>query len=513
LNPRLAKACIVGYAAIGVSIACWYFLLPGLTVVEDVVATPTSGAIHPAAWRLERVLTPKYERWARERVASTRAQSVATTDVAGTEWPLFGSVFYLWAMESLQHEYEKERSPIADSPAVRGRSAIDAATALVVDPGQAAWVKKYWGPQYLQKEDVFYRMMLIAAMTSHARLTGSTQYLAALRVQVESFSDELSRSTYGLLEDYPFQCYPADVLAAIAAVRAADEVLGTDHSDFVARSRRGFQGSQLDRLGLVPYFANSRIAGTNAPSRGCGNSFVSLRAPLVWPDLAEGWYDRYREHFWQDRWTAVGFREFPAGPASSNWHMDVDSGPVLAGHGIAASAFGVGAARLNGHFEDAYPLTLEMLATSWPLPDGTLAMPRLLSNAVDAPYLGEAAILYNLTRLPADGTKPHFGARKPQFVFLVLSLYFLAAALLIVSFVTQARHRWRVTKTASAQEAAAWVALLLGAIAAAYFGLIAVSLLLLLLMGRVPGAGVADSTAVEKGDGTRESSQPGNSAE
>ena len=39
-----------------------------------------------------------------------------------------------------------------------------------------------------------------------------------------------------------------------------------------------------------------------------------------------------------------------------------------------------------------------------PLADGTLALPRLVSHAADAPYLGEAAIAYFLTVQPAPGT-------------------------------------------------------------------------------------------------------------
>ena len=47
--------------------------------------------------------------------------------------------------------------------------------------------------------------------------------------------------------------------------------------------------------------------------------------------------------------------------------MDVDSGPV-------------GAARANGRFDHAYPLSAEMLFACWPLPDGTLLFPRILSG-------------------------------------------------------------------------------------------------------------------------------------
>ena len=194
-----------------------------------------------------------------------------------------------------------------------------------------------------------------------------------------------------------------DVLAAIAMIRRADQVLGTDHSVFVARALRGFQGTAADPRGLVPYSASAPAGKPTSSTRGCGNSYVSLFAPEIWPEQARKWYDLYGQHFWQETWTGAGFREFPKDLPDRDWYFDVDAGPVIKGYGFAACAFGAGAARVNGHMEHAYPLTAEMLVTAWPLPNGTRLLPALLSDATDAPLLGEAAILFNLTRLPASG--------------------------------------------------------------------------------------------------------------
>src|SRR5207244_5695810 len=89
---------------------------------------------------------------------------------------------------------------------------------------------------------------------------------------------------------------------------------------------------------------------------------------------AKQWYDLYDRFFWQQRITAAGYREYPKGVPHSDWTIDVDAGPVIAGHGVAASAFGVGAARKNGRFDRAYPLAAEMLATVWELPNGVLGV-------------------------------------------------------------------------------------------------------------------------------------------
>src|SRR5580704_12068075 len=62
--------------------------------------------IPKAAWRLYRNLTPRYAAWAQKRVTEGRAENLSTSDISGTEWPLFGSVFYLWGIDNLQTAWE-----------------------------------------------------------------------------------------------------------------------------------------------------------------------------------------------------------------------------------------------------------------------------------------------------------------------------------------------------------------------------------------------------------------------
>jgi hypothetical protein len=87
-------------------------------------------------------------------------------------------------------------------------------------------------------------------------------------------------------------------------------------------------------------------------------------------------------------------------------------------------------------------VTAEMLVTSWPLANGRLLLPRMLSNAADAPYLGEAAILFNLTRLPAEGVSIKTGGSMPRFVLICLALQ-LGFGLVLPALVIQSLLRWR----------------------------------------------------------------------
>jgi hypothetical protein len=432
------------FSSLYLAIGLFFFFIPGLRLASDLNDSALrSGAIPQAAWRLHAHLAPRYAAWARERVASKRATQLDDQDVPSTEWPLFGTVFYLLSLESLQQAWETDHTLATVAPAVYARPAIEASLNLVMDPNQATWVEDKYGDDYLDREDLFYRFLRISAMASYTHLTGDTRLAATLRNEVDSLSTELAASSTGLLEDYPGECYPGDVVAAIAAIRRADAVLGTDHSVFVQQALRGFAPPQVDAYGLPPFMASATSGAAEAEPRGCGNSYILDFAPEIWPAAARGWYQSYDAHYWQRGLGIAGFREFSRDTPKESTFNDVDSGPVIFGFGVSASAFGVGAARVNGHMDEAGPLTAEMLATSWPLADGTLLLPRLLSYTSGAPYLGEAGILFCLTRQPPGRIQKEGGSVMTPFVWAVLLFYFGMAAFFMRSFVVLMLARFR----------------------------------------------------------------------
>jgi hypothetical protein len=426
-----------------------------------------------AAWRLYRNLTPRYARWARERVAQGRAEGLSTGNISGTEWPLFGSVFYLWGIENLQAAWDAGEHGAGVEPKVFAKEAIIAASELVIDPKHATWVKKHWGEDYLQRENVFYRMLVIAALSTREKLLHDGAHLELLRDQVESFAKELDDSKTGLLDDYPGECYPGDVMAALMCIKRADAVLGTDHSKFLNRAVRGFIGTRATRHQLPPYSANASTGLPSSDARGCANAYMCLSAPELWPAQAKVWYELYNRFFWQQRLTAAGFREYPKTAPHSDWTMDVDAGPVVAGYGVAANAFGLGAARKNGQFERAYPLAAEMLATVWELPNGMLAVPRLLSNLSDAPLLGEAAILWQLSIQPEKGFRLKTGGTIPAYVYILLLVVFAFGVWRMLESIWTFRAARQLAEQevrAPGLQVAAWVCLVFASITGFYSG-------------------------------------------
>jgi hypothetical protein len=474
-----------------VALAFSFFFYPAATIVRDLndPALKRGDAPPRFAYGWHRSLSTKYEKWARERVASGSAAGMNIYDISGTEWPIFGTVFYLWTTESLQAAWEKDPSLSRVAPKEYARAAIEASAALVSDPNHAGWVKKHWGNEYLSHEDLFYRMLLISGLTSYQNLTANDQYEPLLRSQTESLAQELDQSPYGLLDDYPGQCYPVDILPAIAAIHRADAVLGTDHSQFVGRALRAFQGEAVDELtGLPAYMADSRTGQGYGPARGVGIAFMLIWAPQLWEDTAREWYQSYDHHFWQREWATAGWREFSKELSYGDWFIDVDAGPVMGGYGTAASAFGIGTARTYGRFDQAYPLSAEALAASWPLPDGTRLGPRMFSNLSEAPYVGEAALLFSLTRLPlVEGGTPSDGF-VPASVYFGILFYLVCGALLVWRAVFLVR-RWRKSAGSPIPQPSLqlflWTALLLSGIVVLFFS-IPLGILLIFLMQTLP---------------------------
>jgi hypothetical protein len=473
-----------------VLLALFFFIYPPIRAGLDLRDPALRGPGAPKmAWRLYRNLTPRYATWAKQRIAEGRAENLSTKNISGTEWPLFGSVFYLWGVENLQGVWEGGDHSAGLEPKVFGHDAIVAAADLVIDPRHAAWVKKHWGDDYLHRENVFYRMLVIAALTTREKLLHDGAHLDMLRDQVETLATELDASKTGLLNDYPGECYPGDVMASLMCIKRADAILGTDHSKIINRALRAFTGTKATRHQLPPYSAN---AGTGAPTseaRGCASSYMCLTSPELWPGQAKQWFEFYDRYFWQERLTAAGYREHPKEVPHSNWTIDVDAGPVVAGYGVAASAFGVGAARKNGRFDRALPLAAEMLATAGELPNGVLTIPRLLSNLSEAPLLGEAAILWQLSIQPEKGFPIKGGGHVPKYVYIVLITVFLFGVWRILEAIWAIREARRPPGPevgAPLWQGLLWTTLLLGAVSAFCMGHSIPGLLVLVLAVMLP---------------------------
>ena len=88
VDKRLSL-CVNVNAVLMVLLSFYAFLIPAAALVCDLNDPGLrSNEMPRCAFRWHRALSPKYEKWARERVACGAATKLATGDVSGTEWPV-----------------------------------------------------------------------------------------------------------------------------------------------------------------------------------------------------------------------------------------------------------------------------------------------------------------------------------------------------------------------------------------------------------------------------------------
>jgi len=322
----------------------------------------------------------RYSSWADTYRESNYAVGLDHYDVAPTEWPMFGSAFWLVAADDL-HVQER-----IDASCGKVRESIDKAAQIIADPVTGSWVKEKWGESYLERENVFYRMLIILGLSSYENITGNQQYHTLMSEQRESLAKELEESEFCVKDDYPGECYSSDVLWSVAAIQRASRLDNTNHNALVHKLMANFDGALKSVEGLPAFQVDARTGQLQQGARGCGNSGILSFAAELDEEVAQRWYQAHVRNFWKDTGWAAGFTELPLGSRDS--FADVDSGPVFFEFGSVASAFGIGAARSVGRIDHAAPLTMQAVACSWPIPFGFLLPGAMGYAAVESWSLG-----------------------------------------------------------------------------------------------------------------------------
>ena len=139
------------------------FSFPGITLLRDLNDPALSGpGIPHHAISLHRDLTDRFTTWARARVASRAAAGASLHDVPSTEWPMFSAVFYLLGTVELERAAQSGLISADEAPMRYAAPAVEAARALLIDPVEHTWVRTHWGDDYLHRQNVFFRALLIS---------------------------------------------------------------------------------------------------------------------------------------------------------------------------------------------------------------------------------------------------------------------------------------------------------------------------------------------------------------
>jgi len=196
------------------------------------------------------------------------------------------------------------------------------------------------------------RLSSSAALRGHlALLLVGRALLAPLdgdrRALLDSLARSLSRDIVvaptHLLPTYGRRIWPADNEVIAAALSLYLDRLRGDRSVESGRAALARSLAALDEKGLPPSeISPDRLTARDVP-RGCALSWTIAMRALHDRESAKRLWSRYRADYFVDYGAIVGFREWPRGVSRP---ADADSGPILFGIGVAASAFALGDARL-----------------------------------------------------------------------------------------------------------------------------------------------------------------------
>ena len=173
-------------------------------------------------------------------------------------------------------------------------------------------------------------------------------------------------SSSGVLEAYPGMSWPVDSLFGYRSLQIHDRLYGTKLFATFGRFKQTMRRVQDPATGLMPSFVHLDGRPRDVP-RGCALSWSLAVLPDLDPEYAAEQWAAYRREFARCAGGLCLFREYPVGRARG---PDADSGPIVAGLGMTASAFGLAAARAMGDMDTAESLRrvgelLGMPALSW----------------------------------------------------------------------------------------------------------------------------------------------------
>jgi hypothetical protein len=176
-----------------------------------------------------------------------------------------------------------------------------------------------------------------------ARLSGTEADRAAVRARAAPVVAALREKPF--LESYPGQVWPVDTVVAVAALARADAVARVPGAAAVVRGWPARTERVRDpRTGLLPHALDAGGRVLQGP-RGSSQALMLAFEPDLDPGRAARDYRSFVKAFVVRRAGLLGVREYPVGTSGV---ADVDSGPLVLGVSLSASAVAGAAGRRQG---------------------------------------------------------------------------------------------------------------------------------------------------------------------
>jgi hypothetical protein len=234
----------------------------------------------------------------------------------------------------------------------------------------------------------------IALMLASRRiLEEKPEYKPALTERVNLIVEGLRRSPHMVLESYPDECWTFDHVVALAAIRVADYLDGSDHTilihDWIAMARKNLVHPESGLLVSSFTTDGSTIIGPEGSSLW----MVAHGLQLLDEDFARDQYDRARREL---AGSTLGFSYAREWPDSWKGPADIDSGPIIPVLEISAGSSGMAFIGASAFGDESLLASLNATIDFAGFPSRKKgALKYCASNQV-----GDAALLYAATLGP-----------------------------------------------------------------------------------------------------------------
>ena len=389
------KRILSGLAALFIAGLIW------LPCLHFPFARPASRFHQPAG------LSPKAKQLAARHLQlwqepQSRDRELKKMRASNAEWDFMGRSFLVWSLANMGL-----RAPAAKQSCLQTMDQIiDETLRLEKQEGMYFFLMPYAknGRYVTQPAHSLFLDGEIALMLASRRvLEEKPEYQPLLTERVNAIADRFRRSSCLALESYPDECWMFDHVVALAAIRVADYLDGSDHSslvrDWIALSKKKLVHRES---GLLVSSFTTDARPLDGPE-GSSIWMVAHGLQFLDEDFARDQYQRARKELGR---TTLGFSYACEWPASWTGQADIDSGPIIPVFNISAGASGmafIGAAAFQDQeFLSSLAATLDFAAFP-SRKSGRLKY--CASNQV-----GDAALLYAATLGPL-GQKLKTGRR------------------------------------------------------------------------------------------------------
>jgi hypothetical protein len=165
---------------------------------------------------------------------------------------------------------------------------------------------------------------------------------------VAALARRFAASPTGLVETYPNETYPVDNTAALGALALHAKATHTAPSPALARGLEAIRVHAIQlETGLLAQAVDASTASPRDPGRGSGTALAAYFLAFSDHAMSASLYRAVHRELFR---TVIGFGailEHPASCETCAGRVDIDSGPVVAGFGVSATGFAIGASRAN----------------------------------------------------------------------------------------------------------------------------------------------------------------------